>query len=401
MEERAQRARWIKTELEPDAGIPMIIDYINSPLGPDNAIWNAYTGGGFYAGFVIDCDATLIHQENWAWHTPGGQWWGLPLAPVGDLESFLDNYLADPPLCYDPPPDLLGPGAPHNPETSPRGQGGATVLIVDDDGGSAYEGYFKIPLGNLRIHYEVWDIRESGSPAASILAGYTVVVWYTGDTDHDTLTPTDQANLAAYLDGGGKLFLSGQNIGQDIGGTAFYHDYLHATLINGSTGIVELQGEDILSGIAITLSGNEGAGNQESPSEIGLLGGAIGLFRYDTPGGPAWGGLRWEGDYQLVYFAFGSEGIGNLGAATFRFEIMKKVLAWFDALPCPADIDFDGDADIDDFRLFANSMAGPDQTEPPPGVDFTHFSKADLDLDEDVDLADFADFQRRFGDSCD
>ena len=40
-------------------------------------------------------------------------------------------------------------------------------------------------------------------------------------------------------------------------------------------------------------------------------------------------------------------------------------------------------------------------SEVPPGVDFTHFAKADLDLDEDVDLADFADFQRRFGVSCD
>ena len=60
MEQRAQRARWIKTDLEPDAEIPIIIDYINSPLGPDNVIWNAYTGGGFYSGFVIDCNATII-----------------------------------------------------------------------------------------------------------------------------------------------------------------------------------------------------------------------------------------------------------------------------------------------------------------------------------------------------
>ena len=97
MEERAQRASWIKTDLEPDAELPIIIDYINSPLGPDNAIKSAYIGGGFYSGFVIDCDGTIVHSVGWAWFGPGGQWWGLPLAPVDSLKNFLDGYLADPP----------------------------------------------------------------------------------------------------------------------------------------------------------------------------------------------------------------------------------------------------------------------------------------------------------------
>jgi len=66
---------------------------------------------------------------------------------------------------------------------------------------------------------------------------------------------------------------------------------------------------------------------------------------------------------------------------------------------CPGDIDLDGDVDIEDFGLFAGSMAGPDQSEPPPDVDPAHFAKADHDSDSDVDLANFADFQRRFGDT--
>ena len=68
---------------------------------------------------------------------------------------------------------------------------------------------------------------------------------------------------------------------------------------------------------------------------------------------------------------------------------------------CPGDIDLDGDVDIDDFALFTDSMAGPTQMEPLPGVDPAHFTRADLDLDKDVDLADFADFQQHFGDNCD
>jgi hypothetical protein len=274
-------------------------------------------------------------------------------------------------------------------------------LIVDDDDGATYEGYFKIPLGNLKMHYEVWDTQDGGSPPLEALGLHNVVVWLTGDASQDTLTSTDRSNLAAYLDGGGKLLLSGQDIGQDIGSTAFYRDYLHAAVIDDDAGLSGLIGEDILGGIGVTLAGIDGADNQTSPSRIGLWDGAVGVFRYETPGSPAWAGLRWEGDYQVVYFAFGFEGIGDLGAATFRFEIMKKLFAWFDELPCQGDIDFDQDVDVDDFALFADSLSGPDETDPPPGADFTHFAKADLDLDEDVDLVDFADFQRRIGNTCD
>ncbi|MHC4697048.1 MAG: hypothetical protein ACYTFA_09920 [Planctomycetota bacterium] len=392
----------MRTELEPDAEIPMLIDYMNSPLGPDNAIWGFYTGGGFYSGFVIDCDRTIAQSLAWAWFAPGSQWWGLPLAPLTALEDFLDDYLANPPACYDLATEPSRPPMSHAVESVSAGpEALPTVLIVDDDDGSPYEGYFKIPLGNLKKHYHVWDVQNEGSPPLDILGNYRAVVWFTGDADQNTLTGSDQANLAAYLDSGGKLFLSGQTIGQDISDTEFYSDYLHATLINHDTNIFQLSGNDILSGMEVSIYGSDGEPNQVSPSQIGLLDGASGVFSYDGPGERAWAGLRWEGDYQVVYLAFGFEGIGYWGAAAHRFGIMKKVFAWFDELPCPADIGLDGNADIHDFRLFADSMAGPDQTESPPGVDFTHFAKADLDLDEDVDLEDFADFQRRFGESCD
>jgi hypothetical protein len=330
MEERAQRARWMKTDLEPDLEIPIIIDYINSPLGEDNAIWNVYRGGGFYSGFVIDCDGTVLNQESWAWFAPGGQWWGLPLEQVSSIETFLDSYLADPPPCYNQDSNLSDSLTPSTPEiVSGASEGLPTVLIVDDDGGSSYEGYFKIPLGNLKKHFQVWDVEESGSPSSDILKSYESVVWLTGDMSQDTLTSTDQTSLASFLDGGGKLLLSGQNIGHDIGDTPFYRDYLHATLIEDDTNISRLSGEDILSGIEVTLFGNDGAGNQEAPSQIGLLDSAVGVFRYDTLGLPSWGGLLWEGDYKVVYLAFGFEGIGDRGAGAFRFKILKEVFAWF------------------------------------------------------------------------
>jgi len=395
MEQRARRARWMKTDLAPDAEMPMIIDYVDSPLGPDDAIKQAYVGGGFYSGFVIDCDGTIVHQANWAWFSPGGQWWGLPLEPVAELEAFLDDYLADPPPCYQPPAGAAGSearaGAPDPP---------ATILLVDDDNGKKYEGYFRIPLGNLKTRYDLWEVHTAGSPPAGLLADYRVVVWFTGDQSQQTLTAADQAALAAYLDGGGKLLLSGQDIGQDLAGSAFYQDYLHATLVEDDADAVQVVGQDILTGINASLVGGDGAGNQTSPSRISLGDGAVGLFRYSTAADPAWAALRWQGHYQVVYLAFGLEGFGSIGAAAPRFKTVRNVLAWFDELPCPGDIDFDADVDLDDFALFGSSLAGPGETQVPPGVDFTHFARADLDLDGDVDLADFDRFQERFGDVC-
>jgi len=114
---------------------------------------------------VIDCDGTIIYQENWAWRAPGGRWWGLPLATVSGLEDFLNSYLAAPPLCYEPPLAPRDPSTPHDLGMLPRGRSEATVLLVDDDDGGSYESYFKLPLGNLKIHYEVWDTQENGSPS--------------------------------------------------------------------------------------------------------------------------------------------------------------------------------------------------------------------------------------------
>ena len=100
MEERAERARWLKSDPDPDLEIPMVIDYINSPPRRDNEIREAYKGRGFYSGYVIDCDRTVLQRKPWAWYGEGGEWWGLPLAPVEELHAFLDRYLANPPSCY-------------------------------------------------------------------------------------------------------------------------------------------------------------------------------------------------------------------------------------------------------------------------------------------------------------
>ncbi len=97
------------------------------------------------------------------------------------------------------------------------------VLIVDDDGSAAYENYVKTALAGTTYTYGVWD-RLTVSPTTSALNNFPAVVWNTG-LHYPTLDADDRAALGAYLDGGGRLFISGQDIGWELdnhgAGTAY------------------------------------------------------------------------------------------------------------------------------------------------------------------------------------
>jgi hypothetical protein len=206
----------------------------------------------------------------------------------------------------------------------------APILVVDDDNGLPYEGYFTAALDALSKDYDTWTVQSQGSPSVTTLMHHDVVIWFTGNDAFTTLTIIDQANLATYLDAGGKLFVTGQDIDSDIHTAPFFTDYLHATHINDDTNIYLLTGHDILSGVDATILGGDGANNQNYPSEIGLGSGAVGLYDYD--GSYTWGALRWEGAYRLVYSSFGYEAIN---AASSRTAVMDAVLTWLETGAAP------------------------------------------------------------------
>jgi hypothetical protein len=79
----------------------------------------------------------------------------------------------------------------------------AQILIVDDDGGSGYETYFQSAVAGAGRSY----LTVSSPPTAAQMNQFDAVVWLTGDDYTTTLSTTDQAELAAYLDGGGRLFI--------------------------------------------------------------------------------------------------------------------------------------------------------------------------------------------------
>jgi hypothetical protein len=204
---------------------------------------------------------------------------------------------------------------------------GTKVLLVDGDGGSAYEGWYRDALPGT-VSRATWDTRLE-PPTAADIATFEFCVWLTGER-MPALTQGEMDELAAYLDGGGKLFISGQDIGRDIGLSSFYADYLRASFITDSAGILTLDGidgEPISDGLTIGIGG--GAGNQVSPDEIAPLGGgAYATFLYEGTNRVAAVSSAYEtpsDSARVVYFGFGFEGID---APADREIIMQRILEY-------------------------------------------------------------------------
>ncbi|MCH7761382.1 S8 family peptidase, partial [candidate division TA06 bacterium] len=204
------------------------------------------------------------------------------------------------------------------------------ILLVDDDEGALYEDYYIAPLESLQIYYDQWNILSSGLPGTE-LTQYSCVIWFTGDDDTTTLTLQDESDLTDFLDGGGNLFISGQNIGEDIGGVStFYASYLRSTFLQGNANdnlLLGVPGDEIGAGLNLVIQGVNGAGNADSEDKIAPLSGANAVFTYNTALGTS--ALKYDsGIFRVVYFAFPFEAIHGAGAFASRDTVMARVLGW-------------------------------------------------------------------------
>jgi len=205
------------------------------------------------------------------------------------------------------------------------------VLLVDDDGAESYEtDYYAPALAGLGRIFAIWD-RNAAPLTGALLASFDVVVWNLG-WSFPTLDDGDRAALGEYLDGGGRLFISGQDLGwelNDQGGAAYawYQQYLGATFVNDDTNYYTLSGvpgDPISNGLTLTIQGGDGAGNQDYPSDIDPYGiGSRVILTYDAQRNGAV--AKSDGVSKVVYFAFGYEAIDN---AADRELVMQRVIGW-------------------------------------------------------------------------
>jgi hypothetical protein len=234
------------------------------------------------------------------------------------------------------------------------------ILFVDDDGGGSYETYFLSALDSTGLSYETWTYATQGTPTDSMLSLYQAIVWTTGPdygtiSNPKTLTATDQARLTTYLNNGGKLFLSSQDLLLDNNPTTFITNYLHVaghTDDVGETSVAGVSGDTISDGMAFGL--NPPFYNFSDYIVPGT--GAVGIFtatgkslttmpregvqRDDSPlsaGGKDmvnFCALRYpevaSSAYQVVFLAFAFEGVPSSGTYPDNsFTLMRRIMDWF------------------------------------------------------------------------
>ena len=217
--------------------------------------------------------------------------------------------------------------------------GNPNVLLVDDDNGADYENFFYQPLSLAKIYIDNWEVINQGIPSfTEVLQKYQTVIWFTGDDRTSTLTSEEQQALAQYVDSGGNLLLTGQDIGFDLVGdgtvddSLFFANYLHAEYIADtvqSTKLIGVPNDPIGNSLFIYLDPKpDAANNQTSPSAISPINGAVAFLKYIPQ--MSLGAIRYRDENNesgVVFLSFGFEGISGPYSDSAP-TLIKRILDW-------------------------------------------------------------------------
>jgi uncharacterized repeat protein (TIGR01451 family) len=205
------------------------------------------------------------------------------------------------------------------------------TLLVDQDGNAPdVQGGYATALTTAGVPFSTWDLAVDSNLPSGYLNAHKNVVWFTGNTYPGPLLPYE-ARLQAFLNGGGRLFVSGQDIlDQAAGTTAFVHDYLHITW-DGSetqndkstTAVHSVTGNPVTDSIGdVTIDHSVlGAAYEDRITPNGT---ALSAFTDDTSTADA---LSVDtGTYKVVFLAFPFEAYGT---AAQKANLMTRTFAYF------------------------------------------------------------------------
>jgi uncharacterized repeat protein (TIGR01451 family) len=204
----------------------------------------------------------------------------------------------------------------------------APILLVDDDRWKNQEARYEAALTSAGLPYDYWRVgwfsREPswGSPPLKVLQRYLAVVWFTGYDWYQPVTADEAAALAAYLDGGGRLFLTSQDflyyhrdtsLSQDYLGVVDYTESVTPTMASGAPGetIGDRLGPYVLDYPFANLS------------DAVVPGPGVAVSFYDQDHLPI-ALARQAQDYKVVFFSFPYEALPEAG----RTEVMERTIGW-------------------------------------------------------------------------
>ena len=203
------------------------------------------------------------------------------------------------------------------------------TLLVDEDGnGPDTNLFYTAALTSAGVTFDTWDLNANPTLPVKYMEAFKHIVWFTGNSFPAPITPYE-ASLTAYLNNGGHLFLSGQDIlDQGAGTTDFVHNFLHVTWDGSETqndkatnNVHEVTGT-ITAGVGTVPLNAAVLGNQFM-DEITPNGTAVGIFTDDAS---MTDGLSYSGTYKVVFLPFAFE---EYGSAAQKIDFVKRVMTFF------------------------------------------------------------------------
>lgn len=216
-----------------------------------------------------------------------------------------------------------------------------TILLVDSGRWyyDSHASYFRQALAGAGYAHDEWDVYAPGdTPPFETLQAYDAVIW-TAPQDGPAWSGGGDA-LAAYLEEGGSLFISGQEVARldGVGPTAhtWFTRYLEGQYLGTPTAPYTLTGVSgsPYAGTHFTLNGDDSAENQFVPALVSPRTGSYTrpLLTYQDNSAGSSGALQagWCDQHRIIFLGFGLEGAGP---AEVRSELLQRALNYFEAPP--------------------------------------------------------------------
>lgn len=221
------------------------------------------------------------------------------------------------------------------------------ILLVDDDNNAPdVRPYYTAALDTLGYDYDVFDVGggSGNGPTLAELEGYNIVIWFSGDKyGGSSAGPngSDEANLAAYLDGGGNLFLSSQDYLYDMTLTSFGQTYLGISSFTNDSGNATTKygvaGDPIGAGLGpypLTYPANF----SDYGDIVSAGTGASVAFRSSADGGNNLDVDKVGANWKTAFFGTSWVPIYNNNAVNGR-EVLAQIVEWFGCPVCePAQV---------------------------------------------------------------
>jgi subtilisin family serine protease/O-antigen ligase len=218
----------------------------------------------------------------------------------------------------------------------------APSILVVDSGAWYYHSqadYVEEALDDLDFPHDLWRIKkvEQDLPTADLLKNYDITIW-SAPEDAPGLIGASSA-ITRYLEAGGRLLLTGQDVGYWDGGgsrdffASYYGDYLRAAYVRDDADFRVVRGASggPYEGMVTGIGRGDSAHNQWYPDEIAVTDPAFGrsALYYGDPefsatdrvAGMTVGGCL---PYRAVYLAFGLEGVDT---AAERAKLLARSIA--------------------------------------------------------------------------